>query len=194
MGGGEARERILARIRAAEADRDRVDHPGGLPAGGMPTEPLIECFSDRFQEAGGEVLRFSDEKEAAGWIRSLSTDYQGMAIGAGLPDELCPELPALPPEEAPLGISMAVAGVAETGTLLLDSREGRLLQLLPPVHVIWIHSDRLEPTLAGAFERIANDLPATMGLHSGPSKSADIGMVTVQGVHGPGRVIAAVVG
>ena len=37
-------------------------------------------------------------------------------------------------------------------------------------------------------------LPSAIGLHSGPSKSADIGQVLVRGVHGPGRVIAVLVG
>jgi L-lactate dehydrogenase complex protein LldG len=190
----EGRERMLGRIREAVAGRSSIDHPGILPAAGMPTDPLIQCFSDRFEEAGGNVIRVADEKEAATWLEAFSTDFGGMAASPRLPDEFRPDLPVLPPEEAPLGISMAVGGVAETGTLLLDSREGRRLQILPPSHLIWVRADSLEPTLAEAFERIAGDLPAAMGLHSGPSKSADIGMVTVQGVHGPGRVIAAIVG
>ncbi|MGC8905434.1 LUD domain-containing protein, partial [Thermus sp.] len=35
-------------------------------------------------------------------------------------------------------------------------------------------------------------LPAALGLHSGPSKSADIGQVMVKGVHGPGRLVVVV--
>jgi L-lactate dehydrogenase complex protein LldG len=35
-------------------------------------------------------------------------------------------------------------------------------------------------------------LPAALALHSGPSKSADIGRILVRGVHGPGRLVAAV--
>ena len=37
-------------------------------------------------------------------------------------------------------------------------------------------------------------LPAALGLHSGPSKSADIGGTVVTGVHGPGRCIAVLEG
>jgi len=37
-------------------------------------------------------------------------------------------------------------------------------------------------------------LPTALGLHSGPSKSADIGQVLVRGVHGPGRVVAVIIG
>ena len=35
-------------------------------------------------------------------------------------------------------------------------------------------------------------LPRALGLHSGPSKSADIGQVMVKGVHGPGRLVVVV--
>ena len=45
---------------------------------------------------------------------------------------------------------------------------------------------------ADALGAVRADLPAAIGLHSGPSKSADIGQVMVKGVHGPGRVIAVV--
>jgi L-lactate dehydrogenase complex protein LldG len=115
-----------------------------------------------------------------------------------VPAALRPAVPALAPETAPLGISMAAGAAAETGTLLLDSREGRRLQLLPPVHLIWILESDIERTLGAALARFRADsaeagLPAAIGLHSAPSKSADIGRILVVGVHGPGRVIAAII-
>ena len=45
-----------------------------------------------------------------------------------------------------------------------------------------------------ALERCRARLPAALALHSGPSKSADIGRVLVSGVHGPGRIVAAILG
>jgi len=40
---------------------------------------------------------------------------------------------------------------------------------------------------------LKGQLPSAIALHSGPSKSADIGQVMVRGVHGPGRLIAAII-
>jgi L-lactate dehydrogenase complex protein LldG len=91
-----------------------------------------------------------------------------------------------------LGVSAAVAAAAASGTLLLDSRERRAVQLLPPVHLVWVRRRSVHRTLALAMDGVRDDLPAAIGLHSGPSRSADIGRVLVTGVHGPGRVIAAI--
>ena len=88
---------------------------------------------------------------------------------------------------------MARWAAADTGSLVLPSDQGRAAQLLPPVHLVWVERDRVLPTLADALERAeAEGLPAALALHSGPSKSADIGQVLVTGIHGPGRVVAAV--
>ena len=49
------------------------------------------------------------------------------------------------------------------------------MQLLPQVHVVWVPEGRIFPRLADALLELQGDLPAAVGLHSGPSKSADIG-------------------
>ncbi len=97
-----------------------------------------------------------------------------------------------PPSEAALGVSLAVGAAAQTGSLLLSSKEGRRPQLLPPVHLVWVHAPDVRTTLGDALEACRENLPATLALHSGPSKSADIGQILVTGVHGPGRIIAAI--
>ena len=91
-----------------------------------------------------------------------------------------------------VGISRARAAVAETGSLLMDARDGRRAQLLPPVLVVLVEADSVYSALADALEAVGPDMSAALGMHSGPSKSADIGQVMVKGVHGPGRVIALV--
>jgi L-lactate dehydrogenase complex protein LldG len=58
--------------------------------------------------------------------------------------------------------------------------------------VTWLDAEE-KPAIKPGSDPVAS-LPSAIGLHSGPSKSADIGQVLVRGVHGPGRVIAVLVG
>ena len=97
---------------------------------------------------------------------------------------------AVPPEHADVGISLAWGAVAETGSLILPSTGARAVQLLPPVHIVWVPAGRVFARLEDALLELQAELPAGVGLHSGPSKSADIGQTVVTGVHGPGRCIA----
>jgi L-lactate dehydrogenase complex protein LldG len=132
--------------------------------------------------------------DAAAWLRDFAATFASVAIAPRVPVPLRPQLPEAVPADASLGVSVALAASAATGTLLLDSREGRGLQLLPPVHVVWLDAAHVHPDLDSALEhaRGPGALPAVIALHSGPSKSADIGRIVVTGVHGPGRLIAAV--
>ncbi len=184
-----ARERILERLRAATGSRPASAHPGPLAIGGPDVADPRARLIERLQAAGAEVVELASEDAVQAWLKAFTADFTSAAVGAGVPDHLRPDLPLAPPEQAPLGVSLARAAVAETGSLLLGSREGRRLQLLPPTHLVWVLPDRIVPRLDEALAAAAGDLPAALALHSGPSKSADIGMVTVQGVHGPGRLV-----
>lgn len=205
---------VVKAVAEALAGRTRIAHPGPLhaipvskettgPAAEEPTDPdagatesPADRFAERFRLNGGEVLRFASAGQASAWAGRLGAEFASCDVGLLVPEHLSPlagGIAPAPPAEAAVGISSAISAAADTGTILLDSRDGRATQLLPPVHIIWIREstihDRLADALAG-FER----LPAAVGLHSGPSRSADIGRVLVTGVHGPGRVIAAIVG
>jgi L-lactate dehydrogenase complex protein LldG len=147
-----------------------------------------------FEAAGGEVVRIAPVEDARAWLREFCSPFGSAAVGETVPAELRPEVATAPPHEAELGVSMASGAVAETGSLALDARDGRRTQLLPPTHLVWVRASMVQASMAGAFATSRDDLPSAMGLHSGPSKSADIGQILVTGVHGPGRVIAAILG
>jgi len=191
----DARERILGRVREALEHRNPVDHPGEFgawrPEGILPSEPL-EAFTMLFTAAGGEVLRFDSEVGARAWLDDFASAFETVSVGETVRGALCPERPEASPEAASMGVSMARCAIAETGSLVLDARDGRRTQLLPPTHLVWVRAADIHATLAGALRAMKGDLPSGLGLHSGPSKSADIGQITVKGVHGPGRVIAAI--
>jgi L-lactate dehydrogenase complex protein LldG len=190
-----AREGILTRVRAALDSRERTEHPGPFAGWRPGADPLPpgQAFGKRFAEAGGEVVNVATENEARSWLNSAAGAAGSVALGATLPPELHPDAPSVAPDEAAMGISMARGAVAETGSLILDARDGRRTQLLPPFHVVVVKATDIRGTLADALRTLAEDLPSAVGLHSGPSKSADIGQILVKGVHGPGRVVALIV-
>ncbi|HET6246287.1 MAG TPA: LUD domain-containing protein [Tepidisphaeraceae bacterium] len=89
------------------------------------------------------------------------------------------------------GVTEADYAVAETGTLAIRHRpeHGRLLSLVPFVHVAIIQPKIFVADLIDLFEKLAADgVGSGVTLISGPSKTADIEMQTVTGVHGPNVV------
>ena len=95
--------------------------------------------------------------------------------------------------KADLGISSADYGLADSGTLVLRARAGqdRATSLLPPIHVAIIESEYILPGLDDLITRLLldfeekGDLNSCLTLITGPSKTADIEMNLVHGVHGP---------
>lgn len=192
----QGRARILGRIRDALSERPKTEHPGrfeGLrPA---PTQsPGLEYLEHMFHSAGGTCVRLPDLQAAAAWLQAACEEGDSITVGVGVPDEVVPPRTRAPSDQASVGISLARAAVAETGTLVLESRDGRRSQLLAPRHFVLVHAEALHETLVEALAALRVDLPSALGLHSGPSKSADIGQVMVRGVHGPGAVVALVIG
>lgn len=191
-----ARARILRQVRGALAGRTPVDHPGDLHSSvESPDGSMVPRFRARFEKSGGQTAQFASLEEARRWLDQLVEELGAGAtasFGILVPDELRPGLPEAPPHEAALGVSMAYAAASQSGTLVLDARGGRRSQLLPPTHLIWLPASVIVPDMVAALVARRHDLPSALGLHSGPSKSADIGRTVVTGVHGPGRVIAAI--
>ena len=192
-----AREEILGKLRQVRTQREVVEHPGRFQAWRPdPSPPPLDGFTSMLIQAGGEVVRCLNVSERREWLRTFLSDYDTMSMGVGVPSELAGLGPLMvaPGSEhtASVGISRARAAVAETGSLLMDARDGRRAQLLPPVLVVLVEANSVYSTLADALEAVGSDMSAALGMHSGPSKSADIGQVMVKGVHGPGRVLALV--
>ncbi len=89
-----------------------------------------------------------------------------------------------------VGVTGAVAGIAETGSLLLTSGAGETLKasLLPEVHIAVLNAAKILPTLADALT-LPEVREASAGVViTGPSRTADIEMTLTIGVHGPGEL------
>ena len=95
-----------------------------------------------------------------------------------------------PPALEGAGVSRALYGLAETGSVVLAAspRESRASSLLPFSHVSLVAEDRILPDLAALFEEVRDALPSALAIVTGPSRSADIEQTLTIGVHGPGDV------
>ena len=93
------------------------------------------------------------------------------------------------------GITDVTYAVAETGSLVIKTNvnHGRGLSLVPMFHVAVIDPKQILPDLVDLFTRLAKEGAGNHAmLISGPSKTADIEMNVVTGVHGPNVVKAFV--
>jgi L-lactate dehydrogenase complex protein LldG len=96
------------------------------------------------------------------------------------------------------GVTDVDYAVAETGSLVIRTRaqHGRGLSLVPMFHVAIVEPKNFLPDLVDLFDTLAAESRETPGTNyviiSGPSKTADIEMNVVTGVHGPNVVQAFV--
>jgi len=103
-----------------------------------------------------------------------------------------------PAADDPVGLSTAFAGIAETGTLMLTSDAGHptLLAFLPETAIIVLPSHRIARAYEDAlhdFRRPGSDLPRSINLITGPSRSGDIEQTLQLGAHGPKRLLIILV-
>ncbi len=195
------REDILSRLRHAGGSIPELPAPFPLTAS---SDNPIQLFVNRATLVGMTVAPVS--------LELLPEEIARAVIGAGasavamwddpllLPVRAAIEasgVAVIPPADhqparvasAQVGITTAVYGVAETATLALDcsSERPRGTSLLPPVHLVVLRTHRIVPTLSDLLRRLSS-VPSALTLISGPSRSADIELTTVRGVHGPTAV------
>ncbi|UFS69003.1 LUD domain-containing protein [Geomonas sp. RF6] len=92
-------------------------------------------------------------------------------------------------EEAQVAVEEVFAGIAETGSIVCASVEGRAVQgsLLPSHHVAILPAEKIYRTLDDFIGSIGTP-PTNMAIITGPSRTADIELTLAIGVHGPERV------
>jgi L-lactate dehydrogenase complex protein LldG len=90
-----------------------------------------------------------------------------------------------------VGISRAIAGVAETGTLVLASGPANpvTVTFLPETHIVVLSRADVVAAYEDVWDRLrangAAVMPRTVNMVSGPSRTADIASQIVTGAHGP---------
>lgn len=95
------------------------------------------------------------------------------------------------------GFSVAMAGLAETGTLVVNTGpyEPRTLSLVPPLNIILLRASNLFASFSAlvAAGGLPHPMPTNLLLISGPSKTADIQQTLAYGAHGPKELIVLLV-
>ena len=97
---------------------------------------------------------------------------------------------------ADAGITGTDYALAETGSLVILPRRGlsRLVSLVPPVHIALVRPEEVLESLHDLFllrrleHKRGGDVGSYLNFITGPSRTADIEMTIVQGVHGPRAV------
>lgn len=96
---------------------------------------------------------------------------------------------------AGMGITGANVAIAESGTIAIVTNEGNadLVSTLPPIHVAVLGVEKIVPSIDDAIAMLkllprsgtAQQITSYVSLITGPSRTSDIELVPVVGVHGP---------
>ena len=212
------REQLLQRIREAATEGNRAGGSPALPERGevgyqgAGVDPVAR-FRQEFAAAGGQTHLVADRAAAVAVVIELvrQRSARRVLVGGGkVLDALQLAEPlreagveVLQTSDAQLGreavfqADVGVSGVdyliAETGSLVLPSRpdQPRSLSLLPPMHVAVAERRQILPDLFDLFAASGlkpEEAPACVTIITGPSKTGDIELRLVTGVHGPGEV------
>ena len=220
-----SRERILSKIRAQlgveenaaqrnDAVTQRISESARnlIPARAQkPRDELIVQFIGFLEGQSARVIKLESAEAVPEAVASYLRDSnlpQAVRMGSD------PWLTWLPWREAAslevangpaaaddaVGISHALAGISETGTLVLASGADNPVTLgfLPENHIIVVDAativGSLEEGIALARSRLPGRImPRTLNLISGASRTADIGGRLVVGAHGPRRLAVMIV-
>lgn len=186
---------------------------------GLSKEELIARFQEESGKIGAKLAR-CDRRDLAGTVRRVVEETGGGKViyvddsrfdELGIEKELresgsitvltrwdtskgrVPNVEAA--RIADIGITFSIAGIAETGTVVLacDEHCGRSISLLPAVHIAIIDTASITASMLDVLKCLEKDsatvgLPSQVCFISGPSNTADIELVRVEGVHGPTAV------
>lgn len=213
-----AREDILLSIRkhlAASSGFDAKQMVGHAIQNETPSlevkqnsESLVELFAESLEAVDGHCVIVDSQPGTVEAISKILSDLRSTRLSPrriavsdsdeikNLVESISPEVEevAITPTAAELfgfdvGISSVQAGIAETGTLVLeaDRERNRLISLVPPVHIAILDARKIFCTLGETLAALYRDGKVSQAITfiSGPSRTADIELTLAIGVHGP---------
>jgi L-lactate dehydrogenase complex protein LldG len=196
------RDEILGRVRGALAPlagRAKMpEYDGGLELARerLGSADALAEFTSRLAAVNGEVASgaaaLAETLRSRGWTHGYCDPVLWPALkphfGAGFKVETAFDRSRV--DDYQFGITRAAGAIAETGTIILDdaSTSTRLGALAPWAHIAVISRRALYSDIVQAVAALGDD-PNVVWC-TGPSKTADVEGILIEGVHGPGAQIA----
>jgi len=157
---------------------------------------LIEQFKDELIKVSGNITHTNRNDLTDKVIELLQTrELNHIHLGPNVLDETVLQKAALTISHTPhaavrVGVTRAVCGLADTGSVLIADGKGDPLQasLLPEIHIAILHVSDILPSLANAMTLPIVRESRSAVVITGPSRTGDIEMSHTIGVHGPGEV------
>lgn len=161
-------------------------------------EDTVALFAARIRAAKGTLLEgwpalaawLKETGLSAGYIdATLRPEAEGFLGDRSLMDHIDRERI----DGLEFGITAASGAIAESGSLILRDADSpyRLAALAPWAHIAVVRRDTLVRTVADAVTALDSD-PSIVFV-TGPSKTADIEGILIEGVHGPGIQVCLLV-
>jgi L-lactate dehydrogenase complex protein LldG len=202
-----ARDQVLARIRAALADKPSYD-PVVLELGHEGIRDQDE-LADMFVSRAGAyraTVRRTATTELGQLVDSVCKEHAArrVVVPRDLPASWCApgaeyvgDLGFSPQELDAFDavLTGCAVAIAETGTFVMDhgSRQGRrAISLIPDLHICVVERDQIVESVAQGFALLDPTRPLTF--ISGPSATSDIELERVEGVHGPRQLEILITG
>ena len=198
-----SRAAIFAKIESANAGlKSKVAYPEydmslvhSLPK--LEGTDLWEIFARNFSAVNGKPMTAISQlldflkrtKQLRGYCDpALHAEIGSHLASAGLTVET--EYHRERYDDYQFGITRATGAIAESGTVIIDDNltSHRLAALSPWVHVAVLKRSEIHltiPDAIAAFDESPNIIWCT-----GPSKTADVEGILIEGVHGPGEQVA----
>ena len=215
MSNKTARDEILASIRSgaasARAPSGADSPPDGAPVADsgdqerMDRETLIADFMRYAAEEAATSERVAGPADIPGavvrYLRAHDLPLRAIAAGevvAGGPDwSATPDLDIARGPLRPDGdtvVTGCFAGLAEAGAVVTVSSDGypNEVHFLAATHIVVVPADRIvveyEAFWSVVEKQFGADLPRSINWIVGPSRTADLGVPSKLGAHGPARL------
>ena len=190
--------------RATVANRMGAANSGIIPKRGqLPHGERVDLFCAQAEAVQASVVRVAGRPRIATAVADYLRGHNlPMALrhgddprlqNGGWASEPLLERRTGPAVEADIvGLSYAASGVAETGTLVLTSGGDNptTINFLPENHIVVVDAADIRGDYEAALEAVraslpAGEMPRTINMITGPSRSGDIEQTILLGAHGP---------